>query len=408
MGVELFACEYIDLPDDWQKIDRIFTRALELEGAAREAFLVERCAGNVALETEVRRYLTMAELSGGFLESAPEIPDVTDPENLRQAVEQGVNDKGFRHDLETNTQLGAYRIVESISAGGMGSVYLAERADGQFEQRVAIKVMHQARGGAYLVERFLRERQILARLEHPNIARLIDGGVTGDGRPYLIMEFVEGEDIISYCSNRELPSAERAIAINPLALEPFHNLVFSLLIFGRYEQALEEFRSRQWPRAPWESDDFYKGVVLYQLGRYQEAIDTLDGLSVPWAGEGPLVTLALAQAALGDLEEARRVLVILEQRKAHLFLIGLLQVALGDKEAAWQSFELAQRWDENSDWPTLAARYLYRELLGDMVADPRFIALLDRINRAWGLPERQTVDGTSEQSIHSGGSEPSR
>lgn len=875
------------MPDDWQKTDEIFNAALEIEGAEREAYLVEICAGNVELEAEVRHFLKMSEQSDVFLDRAPEIPAKTDPDDLRQAVEQGAREKALYDDLEPGTRLGAYQIVESINAGGMGSVYLAERADGQFEQRVAIKVMHRSRGEANLVDRFLRERQILARLEHPNIARLIDGGVTEDGRPYLIMEYVEGEDIVSHCTNRNLSQTERlklflrvchvvqhahekgvihrdlkpnnimvnaagevklldfgiarllathpdkaltglgsamltpshaspeqirgassselsdiyqlgmvlyellagrlpvgesprpptqvagasrscdldwiclkalasepedrytsaqelagdienymssrpviargqtfgylasrlgsrhrtvwlgvavlilailalsyltgrgeraspiasaniqdrsiavlpfetigvetslpltegihsdllvrladvsdlvviarqsvrpykhssqtprqisrelgvrwllegsiqqqgdeinitvqlidpndgrqvwteaylrtldtenlfavqgdiateiaqklearitpesrkhlmarpttdlqayrlyvqgrtlldtreeanmhqalglfrraierdpdyamawvgladaiyllldygfamspdsiieaeqaasralqlqpdlgeaygalsgveylklngpaalqslrrsielspenadllgrmswagllmgkpdealaaarrAIAINPLAVEPFHNLVFSLLIDGRYQEAHSELQNRTAPRAPWDSDELYKGVLLYHMGRFQEAIDSLENLSVPWAGEGALATVGLAQAGMGNDGEAHRILTELEELNAHPYLIGLVEVSLGDREAAWQSFESALVWDADSDWPTLAARYLYRDLLGEMAQDQRFINLLARINQAWGLSEIETIE----------------
>ena len=84
----------------------------------------------------------------------------------------------------------------------MGRVFLADRADGQFEQQVALKLVRSGPYGGEILGRFLRERQILARLQHPNIARLLDGGVTSDGRPYFAMEYVEGEPITTYCDGR--------------------------------------------------------------------------------------------------------------------------------------------------------------------------------------------------------------
>jgi serine/threonine-protein kinase len=99
-------------------------------------------------------------------------------------------------------QVGNFRVIRVLGRGGMGDVYLAERADGQFEQRVALKLIQ--RGAAGLVQRFLDERRILASLEHPGIARLVDGGITPDGQPYFAMELVEGEPIDRYCDAREL------------------------------------------------------------------------------------------------------------------------------------------------------------------------------------------------------------
>src|ERR1700742_2260768 len=103
----------------------------------------------------------------------------------------------LRGELAEGTRLGPWRLLHLIGRGGAGEVYLAERADGAFQQRVAVKVMQ--RGAVAEVARFQAEREILARLEHPGIARLLDGGVTDDGRPYMTMEFVEGRSITDYC-----------------------------------------------------------------------------------------------------------------------------------------------------------------------------------------------------------------
>src|SRR5262245_23827364 len=107
------------------------------------------------------------------------------------------------------TVVGRYRLLEEIGRGGMGAVWLAERADGQFEQRVALKLVKRGMDTDEILARFLRERQILARLEHPHIARLLDGGVSGDGRPYFVMEFIAGETLTRYCDARKLPVDER-------------------------------------------------------------------------------------------------------------------------------------------------------------------------------------------------------
>ncbi len=179
------------------RIDGIFARALELEGDEREAYLVAACRGEAELRREV----------DGLLEAAL----ATDP----LLKEGGAFGEGLISNLELpalapgeGDSLGPYRLVRELGAGGMGVVFLAERADGHFEQQVALKLIH-AGAGPRAVERFSRERQILASLQHPNIARLQDGGVTPTGQPYLVMEYVDGEPIDVYCRRRELPVRER-------------------------------------------------------------------------------------------------------------------------------------------------------------------------------------------------------
>ena len=104
--------------------------------------------------------------------------------------------------------IGAYRTIRLLGRGGMGVVLLAERIDGQFEKQVALKLLRSGLGSADIQRRFLRERQILARLDHPNIARLLDGGVSADGRPYFVMEYVEGSPIDESCARRNLGGEE--------------------------------------------------------------------------------------------------------------------------------------------------------------------------------------------------------
>ena len=116
-------------------------------------------------------------------------------------------------DLEATApvglRVGAYELVREIGRGGMGSVYLATRADSEFRKRVAIKLIRHGMESPFAIRRFRNERQILATLEHPNIARLIDGGTTEKGFPYVVMELVEGEPLLQYCEAHELPIADR-------------------------------------------------------------------------------------------------------------------------------------------------------------------------------------------------------
>ena len=106
-------------------------------------------------------------------------------------------------------RVGAWQLVEVIGGGGMGQVYLGERADGQYVQRVAIKLMREGLERASLVSRFKAERQILASLDHPNLAKVLDGGITDDGVPYFVMELVSGQPVDAYCDAHDLSVAQR-------------------------------------------------------------------------------------------------------------------------------------------------------------------------------------------------------
>jgi eukaryotic-like serine/threonine-protein kinase len=180
--------------DRWRRIERIVDAALDRPVAMRSGFLDEACGGDPAIRAEVERFLEACDDSAGFLAtSAGSYLGAM----LAETTTLSPTTRGAR--------LGAYRVLEELGRGGMGSVYLAERDDGQFTQRVALKV---ARGAIALddpvVKRLVEERQILASLEHPNIARLIDGGVTADGTPYFAMEYVRGRTITEYCDARAL------------------------------------------------------------------------------------------------------------------------------------------------------------------------------------------------------------
>src|SRR5687768_14441306 len=106
-------------------------------------------------------------------------------------------------------RIGPYRILRELGHGGMGTVYLAARADEQFHKRVALKVIRSGADSEEVVRHFKRERQILASLDHPNVARLLDGGTTDDGLPYFVMEYIEGEPLLAYCDSRGLATDER-------------------------------------------------------------------------------------------------------------------------------------------------------------------------------------------------------
>src|SRR5581483_9392434 len=107
------------------------------------------------------------------------------------------------------SSIGPYRVLRKIGEGGMGAVYLAERDDAQYKKQVAIKLVRPGFASSFIVRRFRNERQILASLDHPNIARLLDGGTTDDGLPYFVMEYIEGQPIDRFCDEHRLTTAER-------------------------------------------------------------------------------------------------------------------------------------------------------------------------------------------------------
>jgi serine/threonine protein kinase/Tfp pilus assembly protein PilF len=187
-------------PNRWRRIAAILDEVLDLELAGRAAGIAARCDGDLALSGEVERMLAGAD-AAVYLESpalAYAVPLLTERAHSRGHEPVG-----------PDPLVGPYRVVKEIAHGGMGVVYLAERADGQFEQRVALKLVRRGIDSDDIARRFLAERQILARLTHPNIARLLDGGVSADGQPYFAMEFIPGEPITSYCDDRRLGLPDR-------------------------------------------------------------------------------------------------------------------------------------------------------------------------------------------------------
>jgi serine/threonine protein kinase/tetratricopeptide (TPR) repeat protein len=183
-------------PNFAQRVAEIFTAAAERAPDGRAMFVEHACEGDTALRAEVESLLNAYEASHGFLD------DTTSSVLPRGWAE-------LPDDTEAGRTIGAYRVVREIGRGGMGVVYLAERADGQFEQRVALKLVRTGLHFDRYVHRFLRERRILARLQHPGIAGLLDGGVTKDGRPFLVMEFVEGVPLTDHCDRNALSIDER-------------------------------------------------------------------------------------------------------------------------------------------------------------------------------------------------------
>jgi non-specific serine/threonine protein kinase/serine/threonine-protein kinase len=182
-------------PEYWQRIKELFNEAVEREPAARARFLGEACAGDRALLAQVESLIASDEEAGDFIEGPAFLPlGAASPEEDEAPV---------------GRRVGSYEIVRELGRGGMGNVYLGARADAQFDKRVAIKVVKRGTDTDFVLRRFARERQVLAALDHPNIAKLLDGGATEDGLPYFVMEYIEGESITLYCDERRLSVKER-------------------------------------------------------------------------------------------------------------------------------------------------------------------------------------------------------
>jgi len=185
----------VSSPDGWDRVEAALEAALEVDPENRPTLLDRLCAGDVELRQEVDSLLAAGVPDDDFLE----LPLETFAAPYLDHVAQDPVEVDYPGET-----VGRYRLIESIGRGGMGTVWLAERADGQFEQRVALKLIKRGMDTDEILQRFLRERQILARLEHPEIARLLDGGVSEDDRPYFVMEYVAGEPITEHCDRRRL------------------------------------------------------------------------------------------------------------------------------------------------------------------------------------------------------------
>ena len=180
----------------WQQVKQLFHDALEVEEGQRPAFLERACAQDAWLREQVEQLLAHDGEAVGFLE-APAF-----------AAAQ-VQEDGGGEGLAADQRVGPYRLVREIGRGGMGVVYLAERDDGEYRHQVALKLIKRGMDSDEILRRFRYERQILANLNHPNIARLLEGGTTEDGRPYFVMEYVEGQPIDRYCDEHRLSTTER-------------------------------------------------------------------------------------------------------------------------------------------------------------------------------------------------------
>jgi serine/threonine protein kinase/tetratricopeptide (TPR) repeat protein len=181
----------------WQKVKEVLATVLEAPASSREARLDECCAGDESLRTEVELLLSYEnQASSQFLNETA----------LGDAAAAVLPADG---QAWVGRRVGTYKTIELLGVGGMGEVYRAVRADGQYAKEVAVKLVRGGLDRGSVIERFRNERQILASLEHPNIARLLDGGTTDEGVPFLVMELIEGEPIDAYCNRHKLTVTER-------------------------------------------------------------------------------------------------------------------------------------------------------------------------------------------------------
>lgn len=171
----------------WRRIEALFDEATALPAGARAAFLSRACSEDLAMRGEIESLLAADARAGDFL-VRPVVPAAPPPTPASLV----------------GRRVGHYRVEAKLGEGGMSTVYLALRADDAYQQKVALKVLGYGADRSDLSARFRAERQILASLDHPGIARLLDGGTTDDGRPYLVMEYIEGEPLDRYCDRHRL------------------------------------------------------------------------------------------------------------------------------------------------------------------------------------------------------------
>jgi eukaryotic-like serine/threonine-protein kinase len=181
-------------PERWQQVKERFQVALELRPELRANYLDECCAGDPELRHEIESLLTSHEADDHRLET---------PAHLHEVAAKALSDPFLGRNI------GPYQTISKIGEGGMGAVYRAVRVDDHYLKQVAIKLLRHGLRTEHSLRRFKNERQIMASLDHPNIARLLDGGATDDGHPYFVMEYIEGSRIDAYCDSRKLGTIDR-------------------------------------------------------------------------------------------------------------------------------------------------------------------------------------------------------
>jgi eukaryotic-like serine/threonine-protein kinase len=189
--------------DRMRRVDAVLDAVLTREPTQWPALLDEACSGDAELRREVERLLERLDTASRFLDSPPGAIAAALIAETREA------ERGLSADSFAGRRIGAYRIDREVGRGGMSRVFLADRADGEFEQQVALKLLRPGLDSDLDLARLRAERQILASLNHPNIARLLDGGVTEEGLPYLVMEYIDGQPLDRHCADWDLSVRQR-------------------------------------------------------------------------------------------------------------------------------------------------------------------------------------------------------
>ncbi|MEO0424853.1 MAG: serine/threonine-protein kinase [Pseudomonadota bacterium] len=197
-----------------QHLDRLLSAVLDCESdAERTACLDRLCGDDPSLRASLERMLAACLGEGGLLRDGDLQSD-----GALDGLTNALDDGAAPSTGDTGERVGPYRLLEELGRGGMGVVWHAERADGAFDQQVALKLVHGGLGAGALAERLVRERQVLARLQHPGIAQLLDGGIDERGQPWFAMELVDGEEITRYCHEHQLGLRERVALVEEIAL----------------------------------------------------------------------------------------------------------------------------------------------------------------------------------------------
>jgi eukaryotic-like serine/threonine-protein kinase len=191
-------------PERWRQVEEVLEAALKLQGTRRVEFLETSCAEDQDLRKEVESLLAQEARAGTFIEDSALIVGAKALAQDAAASGEAPPSPGITGKLVSH-----YRILDKLGEGGMGAVYRAVRADDEYQKQVAIKLVRPDLKAGFVLDRFKNERQILANLEHSNIARLLDGGTTGDGLPFFVMELVEGRPVDHYCDSLKLSIPER-------------------------------------------------------------------------------------------------------------------------------------------------------------------------------------------------------
>ncbi|MEM9987116.1 MAG: serine/threonine-protein kinase, partial [Bacteroidota bacterium] len=199
----------------WERVQHLFEQALSLDPKARETYLTDACGDDIKMLEELKELIgTESEASQYF-------------QRLEGKLVEAIVESDF-YPLQSGQRIGPYEVVKQIAAGGMSLIYEAKRAEGDFEQRLVLKVLKKGLDTADVLRRFRSEKQILARLNHPAIAQIFDGGVTEEGTPYFVMEYIAGDTLMDYVAKNMPNLRERLLLFKQIgeALQFAHrNLV---------------------------------------------------------------------------------------------------------------------------------------------------------------------------------------